>query len=91
VTIENNFQLYDLRFNCTYLLNIKPVVSKIRIKKPFQVHFNVTSCHLIQVYGSIRPPCQTDEQSSISPLNLIVTRNQSGIHFYWQNIHPFGK
>ena len=88
MTIENNFQLYDLRFNCTYILNIKPIVSKIRIKKSFQVYFNVSSCHLIQVYGSIRPPCQIDDKSS---LNFNMKRNDSGIYFYWQNIHPFGK
>ncbi|CAF1128930.1 unnamed protein product [Rotaria sp. Silwood1] len=89
VTIDNFFQLYDLRFNCTYLLNIKPILSKIRIKKSFQIYFNVSSCQLIQVYGTIRPPCQIDENltsSSLSPLNLIITRNESGIQFYWQDM-----
>jgi len=93
-TIENFFQLYDLRFNCTYVLNIKPIVPKLRIQKSFQVYFNVSSCQQIQISGTIRPSCQTDEKSSISslsPLNLIVTRNESGIHFYWQNIHSFSK
>ncbi|CAF4572482.1 unnamed protein product [Rotaria sp. Silwood1] len=89
VTIDNFFQLYDLRFNCTYLLNIKPILSKLRIKKSFQIYFNVSSCQLIQVYGTIRPPCQIDENltsSSLSPLNLIITRNESGIQFYWQDM-----
>jgi hypothetical protein len=58
VTIQNFFQLYDLRFNCTYLVNIK-----IR-KKSFQFYFNVSSCELTDVYGSIRPPCQIDEKRS---------------------------
>jgi hypothetical protein len=94
VTIENSFQLNDLRFNCTYLLNIKPIASKLRTKKSFQVYFNVTSCQSIEVYGAIRPPCQTNLKSnipSLSPLNIIVTRNESGIQFYWQNLHPLGK
>ncbi|CAF0730786.1 unnamed protein product [Adineta steineri] len=89
-TIENSFELYDLRFNCTYVLNIKPVIPKIRIQKPFQVHFNVSSCQSIHIFGIIRPSCQIDDKqtmSSLSPLNLIVTRNESGIQFYWQNIH----
>ncbi|CAF1408738.1 unnamed protein product [Adineta steineri] len=89
-TIENSFELYDLRFNCTYVLNIKPVIPKIRIQKPFQVHFNVSSCQSIHIFGTIRPSCQIDDKqtmSSLSPLNLIVTRNESGIQFYWQNIH----
>ncbi|CAF2728778.1 unnamed protein product [Rotaria sp. Silwood2] len=89
VTIESFFQLYDLRFNCTYVLNIKPIVSKLRIKKSFQVYFNVSSCQLIPVYGTIRPSCQTDDNissSSLSSFNLIITRNESGIQFYWQDM-----
>jgi hypothetical protein len=60
VTIENYFQLNDLRFN----------------------------------YGTIRPPCQTNEKRSMAflpSLNLIVTRNISGIQFYWSNILSYGK
>jgi hypothetical protein len=94
VTIENSFQLNDLRFNCTYVLNIKPIVSKIRMEKSFQIYFNVSSCQTIQIYGTIRPPCQTDNKRNIPfipSLNLVVTRNQSGILFYWQNILSYGK
>ncbi|CAF1182709.1 unnamed protein product [Rotaria sordida] len=86
VTIESFFQLYDLRFNCTYLLNIKPIVSKLRIKKSFQTYFNVSSCQLIQIYGTIRPSCQINE--NLSSLNLIITRNESGIQFYWHDMRP---
>ncbi|CAF1131146.1 unnamed protein product [Adineta ricciae] len=89
-TSDNAFELYDLRFNCTYVLNIKPVVPKLRIKKSFQVYFNVSSCESILISGTIRPSCQTDEQqqnhSILSPLNLIVMKNLSGIQFSWQNI-----
>ncbi|CAF4207402.1 unnamed protein product, partial [Rotaria magnacalcarata] len=49
------------------------------------------SCQSIQIYGTIQPPCQTDENSiisSLSPLNLVVIKNESGIQFYWQNILP---
>ncbi|CAF1430707.1 unnamed protein product [Rotaria magnacalcarata] len=91
VTIENFFQLDDLRFNCTYVLTIEPIISKLRIKKSFQFYFNVSSCQSIQIYGTIQPPCQTDENSiisSLSPLNLVVIKNESGIQFYWQNILP---
>ncbi|CAF4376255.1 unnamed protein product, partial [Rotaria sordida] len=84
--IESFFQLYDLRFNCTYLLNIKPIVSKLRIKKSFQTYFNVSSCQLIQIYGTIRPSCQINE--NLSSLNLIITRNESGIQFYWHDMRP---
>jgi hypothetical protein len=94
VTIENSFQLNDLRFNCTYVLNIKPILSKIRMEKSFQIYFNVTSCQSIQIYGTIRPPCQIDNKRSssfIPSLNLVVTRNQSGILFHWQNILSYGK
>jgi hypothetical protein len=62
VTIQNYFQLYDLRFNCTYLINIK-IIGLEKINN-FQVYFNVTSCRLIDVYGSIQPPCQTDRKTS---------------------------
>ncbi|UJR30064.1 hypothetical protein I4U23_017609 [Adineta vaga] len=89
-TKDNTFELYDLRFNCTYVLNIKPIVPKLRLKKSFQIYFNVSSCESIHISGSIRPSCQTDEQaiqSILSPLNLITTRNISGIHFSWQTKH----
>lgn len=94
VTIENTYQLNDLRFNCTYILHIKPIGTKIQIKKPFQVYFNVTSCEQIHIQGTIRPPCQVDKQSNMllyPPLNLIYARNQSGIEFYWDNILLFSK
>lgn len=93
VTIENTFQLYDLRFNCTYVLKIQPVISKMRLKRSFEIHFNVSSCQSIQVLGSIRPPCQTVKTSLIpsSPLNLFVRRNQSGIDISWQNVSPMSE
>jgi hypothetical protein len=62
VTIKNFFQLYDLRYNCTYLVNIKPIgLEKI---KSSQFYFNVSSCQLTDVYGSIQPPCQNDRKTS---------------------------
>ncbi|CAF3371527.1 unnamed protein product [Rotaria sp. Silwood1] len=90
VTIQNYFQLYDLRFNCTYLVNINAIGSKR--KKSFQFFFNVSSCELTDVYGTIRPPCHTDRKtidifSSLPPLDLIVRRNGSGFNLFWQNIH----
>ncbi|CAF3421367.1 unnamed protein product [Rotaria socialis] len=89
VTIQNHFQLYDLRFNCTYLVNINAV--GLKVKKSFRFYFNISSCELTEVYGSIRPPCQTDRKtidifSSLPPLDLIVRRNGSGFNLRWQNI-----
>lgn len=96
VTIENFFQLDDLRFNCTYMLTIEPILSKLRIKKSLQFYFNVSSCQSIQVYGTTRPTChvQTNKNSStssISPLNLNFMKNETGIQFYWQNSLQFSK
>jgi hypothetical protein len=62
VTIQNYFQLYDLRFNCTYLVNIIPI--GLKIKKSFQFYFNVSSCSLTEVHGSIHPSCQMDQKRS---------------------------
>lgn len=61
-TIQNHFQLYDLRFNCTYLVNINAI--GLKLKNPFQFYFNVSSCESIDIHGSIRPPCQTDRKTS---------------------------
>lgn len=83
VTTENFFQLNDLRFNCTYVLYIKPIVSTIRFDRAFQISFNVSSCQSIEVIGTIRPPCHIDEQRT--NLHLMVRRNQSGLIFSWQN------
>lgn len=91
VTIENKFQLNDLRFNCTYILNIKPILKNYQIKKNFQFYFNVTSCQKIPIYGTIRPSCQFDNNPLYPPLNLIYIKNQSGIQFYWDNILLFCK
>jgi hypothetical protein len=62
VTIQNYFQLYDLRFNCTYLVNIK-IIGLDQIQS-FTFYFNVSSCQLTEVYGTIQPPCQTDGKTS---------------------------
>ena len=62
VTIQNYFQLYDLRYNCTYVVHIKPI--GLKRKKIYEIYFNVSSCALTKVYGSIRPPCQTDRRTS---------------------------
>jgi hypothetical protein len=62
VTIQNYFQLYDLRFNCTYLVNIK-IIGLNQIQS-FPFYFNVSSCQLTEVYGTIQPPCQTDRKTS---------------------------
>ena len=62
-TIQNHFEIYDLRFNCTYVLNVSPIVSKSHSKNlhnSLTTRFNVSSCEMIQIQGSIRPPCQTD-------------------------------
>ncbi|CAF3729016.1 unnamed protein product [Adineta steineri] len=92
VTIQNSFQLYDLRYNCTYLITIQPI--GLKQKNTFKFYFNVSSCELTDVYGSIRPPCQTDRRtidtfSSLPPIDLIVTRNQSGLILLWQNVQSF--
>lgn len=84
VTTEHFFQLNDLRFNCTYVLYIKPIVSTIRIDRAFQISFNVTSCQSIEVIGTIRPPCQINEQND-NNLHLMVRRNQTGLIFSWLN------
>lgn len=62
VTIQNVFQLYDLRFNCTYLINIQ--INGFEQIQPLKFYFNVSSCSDINVYGSIQPPCQTDRKTS---------------------------
>lgn len=59
LTIENHFQLYDLRFHCTYLVTIQ---WKKRVL--YEQFFNVTSCELIEFYGRISPPCLTDRKTS---------------------------
>lgn len=63
ITIKNSFQLYDLRFNCLYLINIK-IIGWKNLNKSFQIYFNVTSCELIDIYETIQPPCQTDRKTS---------------------------
>ena len=64
VTIKNSFQLYDLRFNCSYLVNIKPIRFDTSNNRSFQWYFNVSSCESIVVHGSIHPPCKKDRKSS---------------------------
>lgn len=88
VTIDNSFQLYDLRFNCTYLLTIEPVLAGRRSNQSFQVSFNVSSCRTIEIVGPIRPACPTEKSARIgsSPLNLLVRRNQSGVDLSWQRL-----
>jgi hypothetical protein len=88
VTRENTFQLYDLRFNCTYALNIQAIVSRQRVKTPFQVYFNVSSCQTIDIYGTIRPACQTETSTRLvtSPLNLLVRRNETGLQLTWRDL-----
>lgn len=85
VTTENFFQLNDLRFNCTYVLYIKPIVSQLRLDKAFQLSFNVSSCHSIEVFGTIRPPCQIVEERNLN-LHLMVKRNETGFLFHWSNL-----
>lgn len=70
VTIKNSFQLYDLRFNCTYLVNIQAISYK-KIKS-IQFYFNVSSCELIDVYGTIQPPCQNDRKTSKEKKRRII-------------------
>lgn len=65
VTSRNLFQLYDLRFNCDYLISIKPIRYDSMTNKTFQLHLNVNSCSLTQVQGSIMPPCEKDRQKSM--------------------------
>lgn len=89
MTIDHSFQLYDLRFNCSYILNIQPILftQKTHRKQSFQTHFNVSSCDSIEVQGTIRPPCENGKKSIPSSLNLHVRRNQSGFDIHWQNLH----
>jgi hypothetical protein len=70
VTIQNYFQLYDLRFNCTYLVNIK-IIGLDQIQS-FPFYFNVSSCQLTEVYGTIRPPCQTDGKTSENFNSILI-------------------
>ena len=64
VTTQNSFQLTDLRYNCSYLLTIEPIGSTRSFNRTFQISFNVSSCQLTDVQGSIPPPCHLDRQSS---------------------------
>lgn len=105
-TIENHFQLYDLRFHCTYSVKIQ---WKKRIL--FQRFFNVTSCELIDIQGTISPPCLTDRKtskkanvnvwsyylfevdifSSLPTIDLMVMKNETGWRFSWKNLHSTSK
>lgn len=59
-TTQRSFQLYDLRYNCSYRVIVAPVGA--REKKIFEISFNVSSCERTDVYGSVRPPCQTTDR-----------------------------
>ena len=82
-TIENHFQLYDLRFHCTYSVQIQ---YKKRIL--FQRFFNVTSCESINIQGTISPPCL---KMNTPIIDLIVMKNETGWRFSWKNLHSTSK
>lgn len=84
VTIENSFQLYDLRFNCTYLVKIK---SNQRIF--YEELFNVSSCQLIDVYGKISPPCLTDRQTSKKKMKIFSSTKKTTSPFKWISFHHY--
>jgi hypothetical protein len=64
VTTQNFFQLYDLRFDCQYLVNVRPTGLDSAMNKSFQWHFNVSSCESTDVDGQIRPPCLSERRTS---------------------------
>ncbi|CAF0923991.1 unnamed protein product [Didymodactylos carnosus] len=78
-TIKNQFQIYDLRFNCTYAVNINPVLNEIsKTGNKLSQRFNVTSCSNILVFGSIRPPCHMTNSKNIKYSGLSYSYNRTG-------------
>lgn len=73
-TINTNFEIYELKYNCDYVVNIRldnkhsSGVSSSLNPTPPQVasaQFQVPSCDSVEIIGHIRPRCYLSRQNSL--------------------------
>lgn len=81
-TINTHFEIYELRFDCDYTINIKLASSQENTQtaaKTVSVQFKVPSCSAISIIGRIKPFCYeatpTASQVSIDPLPNSITKS----------------
>ncbi|CAF1160236.1 unnamed protein product [Didymodactylos carnosus] len=88
-TIQNQFQIYDLRFNCTYALNVYPILNEIgKEGNRLSQRFNVPSCANIMVLDGTRSPCQKMTNLKTKYPGITYVSSQTGpntidIHLRW--------
>ncbi len=85
-TINTNFEIYELNYNCDYVVNVRLAYNKKTEKAsstllssslnrsvPLQIasaQFKVPSCSQIKLIGRIRPICYTSKTKSDFVLNI---------------------
>lgn len=89
-TINTNFEIYELKYNCDYVVNVRlannkqtkntsTLSSSLNRLVPPQIasaQFKVPSCNHIKLIGRIRPICPVSSSLSTNELNLEIEKDK---------------
>jgi len=54
---ENHYVIYDLRFDCRYLVRVQSVTNQGVLGATTHLTISTPSCHDVTVVGSVTPEC----------------------------------
>ena len=61
-TQENSFVVYDLRFDCRYLVRVQSVTNQGVLGATTHLTIATPSCHDVAVVGAVMPDCPRNGQ-----------------------------
>ena len=65
---ETSFILYDLRFDCRYVVKVQPVSEDGAVGEQQHVSFMAPTCTQVEIVGDMEPECKTNGEYFITLL-----------------------
>ena len=78
---ENSFVIYDLRFDCRYLVRVQSVTNQGVLGATTHLTVSTPSCHDVTVVGTVMPDCPHTGLSRLCDIYLLF------IYLFAKNTH----
>lgn len=74
---DRHFVIYDLRFDCQYLIRVQPVSSQGVTGTVAHVTMETPPCRQVAVVGDVRPDCPNSCEEHLEQLSSIRRHHQN--------------
>ena len=79
-TQKLQFEIYELKFSCDYVVNVKLLSSRYQTKRLIfsTVQFKVPECNEVKIIGKIKPLCYDYDMPAVLQITTAATTSTSG-------------